>query len=105
MSSVAAEAAPSTAHADVLCMGHFCEKHGPSVVFVTESVGARVAAHVESYAETAQTHSPPTTSCAMCRSFIDGTKKNQKKIKKSQRTFDIDKNLLQRCRIDFTRSR
>jgi hypothetical protein len=68
------ESAPSTAHADVLCMGHFCEKHGPSVVFVTECVGTRVAEHVAAYgaASSSGNKSATSSSCAMCRSFVDG---------------------------------
>lgn len=79
-SSHHSDAPPSTAHADVLCMGHFCEKHGPSVVFVTESVSERVAQHVAAYGAAAtaahtNTTTTSTTPCAMCRSFADGKSK------------------------------
>ena len=68
----------SDARRDVVAMGHFCEKHGPSVIFVTEQselgnvtqLLARQAANALTNAESAAPSS--TSSCAMCRSFADG---------------------------------
>lgn len=54
---------------DVLALGHFCEKHGPSVVFVCEAVTAR---HVPQQAPPSSASAPALSACAMCRSLGDG---------------------------------
>lgn len=58
---------------DVLALGHFCEKHGPSVIFVTERTSSQVAERLMRASVAALAAAPTSSaSCAMCRSFGDG---------------------------------